>query len=177
MTATSDLTHICNLCSSLWQRRILNPLSKARDQRPHPHRHSVKFLTHWATTETPAIHLFDKGLISWISKVFYKSVRKLRFFEWVRYLSTGTSQKRLSKWLMSSWIGGGQQYSSRQRKLRADKIGVPVLAQRKRQTPMDESHWYAIEWKKPDAKEHIRCESIYMKSKAASVGKLNKYIF
>ena len=31
-TATLDLTHICNLCCSLWQPWILNQLSKARDQ-------------------------------------------------------------------------------------------------------------------------------------------------
>ena len=31
-TATLDLSCVCNLRRSLWQRRILNPLSKARDQ-------------------------------------------------------------------------------------------------------------------------------------------------
>ena len=30
-TATPDPSCICNLCHSLWQRRIFNPLSKARD--------------------------------------------------------------------------------------------------------------------------------------------------
>ena len=30
-TATPDLSHLCDLCSSLWQRRILNPRSKTRD--------------------------------------------------------------------------------------------------------------------------------------------------
>ena len=30
-TATPDPSHICNLHHSLWQRQILNPLSKARD--------------------------------------------------------------------------------------------------------------------------------------------------
>ena len=30
-TATQDLSRICNLRSSLWQRQILNPLSEARD--------------------------------------------------------------------------------------------------------------------------------------------------
>ena len=30
--ATQDLSCICNLCHILWQCRILNPLSKARDQ-------------------------------------------------------------------------------------------------------------------------------------------------
>ena len=29
--ATLDLSHICNLCSSLWRRWILNPLSEAKD--------------------------------------------------------------------------------------------------------------------------------------------------
>ena len=29
--ATPDLSSICNLCQSLWQRWILNSLSKARD--------------------------------------------------------------------------------------------------------------------------------------------------
>ena len=30
--ATPDLSHICNLRCSLWQRQILNPLSEARDR-------------------------------------------------------------------------------------------------------------------------------------------------
>ena len=30
-TATMDLSHICDLCRSLQQHRILNPLSEARD--------------------------------------------------------------------------------------------------------------------------------------------------
>ena len=30
--ATLDLSHICNLCHSLWQHQILNPLSEARYQ-------------------------------------------------------------------------------------------------------------------------------------------------
>ena len=31
-TATQDPSHICDLHNSSWQRRILNPLSKARDR-------------------------------------------------------------------------------------------------------------------------------------------------
>ena len=31
-TATLDRIHMCNLCCSLWQHQILNPLSEARDQ-------------------------------------------------------------------------------------------------------------------------------------------------
>ena len=31
-TATLDLSCICDLCHGLWQRWILNPVSKARDQ-------------------------------------------------------------------------------------------------------------------------------------------------
>ena len=31
-TATPDLSQVCNLCHSSQQRRILNPLSKARDR-------------------------------------------------------------------------------------------------------------------------------------------------
>ena len=31
-TATPDLCRICDLCLSLWQRQILNPLSEAKDQ-------------------------------------------------------------------------------------------------------------------------------------------------
>ena len=30
-TATLDPIHICDLCHSLWQRQIFNPLSEARD--------------------------------------------------------------------------------------------------------------------------------------------------
>ena len=31
-TAMQDLSHVCNLHHSSWQRRILNPLSEARDR-------------------------------------------------------------------------------------------------------------------------------------------------
>ena len=31
-TAMPDLSRICDLCCSLWQPQMLNPLSKARDQ-------------------------------------------------------------------------------------------------------------------------------------------------
>ena len=45
-TAAQDLSRICNLHCSLRQGQILNPLSKAKDKNPHPHRHYVGFLTH-----------------------------------------------------------------------------------------------------------------------------------
>ena len=32
VTATQDLSHICDLCYSSWQHHIPNPLSEARDQ-------------------------------------------------------------------------------------------------------------------------------------------------
>ena len=31
-TATLDLSHVCDLCHSLWQCQILNPLREARDR-------------------------------------------------------------------------------------------------------------------------------------------------
>ena len=43
-TATLDLSHICNLCHSLWQQGILNPL--CRGSNPHPHRNYIALLTH-----------------------------------------------------------------------------------------------------------------------------------
>ena len=49
--ATPDLSHICGLHYSLWQGRILNPLSN-----PHPHRDYVRFLTHRATIGTPKLY-------------------------------------------------------------------------------------------------------------------------
>ena len=44
--ATPDPICICDLCCSLWQLQILNPLSDARDQNHIPHRDNVRFLTH-----------------------------------------------------------------------------------------------------------------------------------
>ena len=37
-TAMPDLSHICDQCCSLQKRRILNPLTKARDQTPSSRR-------------------------------------------------------------------------------------------------------------------------------------------
>ena len=31
-TATQDLSRVCNLCRSLWQRQIVNPLNEARNR-------------------------------------------------------------------------------------------------------------------------------------------------
>ena len=36
-TGTLNLNHICDLCHSLWQHQIFNPLIEARVQTPHPH--------------------------------------------------------------------------------------------------------------------------------------------
>ena len=36
-TAMLDPGHTFDLCCSLWPCQILNPLSEARDQTPHPH--------------------------------------------------------------------------------------------------------------------------------------------
>ena len=44
-TATQDSSRICDLCHSLWQREILNPLKEARDQTCLL-RDTVLFLTH-----------------------------------------------------------------------------------------------------------------------------------
>ena len=53
-TATQDPSCICDLNHTSWQRRILNPLSKARDQTSNlmvP----VGFVNHYATTGTPDV--------------------------------------------------------------------------------------------------------------------------
>ena len=46
--AMPDPRCICNPCHSLWQCRILNPLSEARDQKIlwDPQRDNISFLTH-----------------------------------------------------------------------------------------------------------------------------------
>ena len=49
--SNTDLSCICDLCHSLHHHRILNPLSKPRDQ-THILTEMI-FLTHWATTGTP----------------------------------------------------------------------------------------------------------------------------
>ena len=53
--ATPDLSSIFNLCRSLQQHRILNPLSETRDRTCILTMlgHYVGFLTHWATRGTP----------------------------------------------------------------------------------------------------------------------------
>ena len=51
-TATPDPSHVCNLHHSSRQRRILKPLSKARDRT----RNLVipsQFVNHWAMTQFP----------------------------------------------------------------------------------------------------------------------------
>ena len=49
---TPDLSCSCDLFHSLWQCRILNPLSKVQDENLHPHQDHVGLLTCWATLGT-----------------------------------------------------------------------------------------------------------------------------
>ena len=51
--AMPDPSHICDLHCSMKQCQILNPLNAARDWTFNPHRHYIRFLTHWATRRTP----------------------------------------------------------------------------------------------------------------------------
>ena len=56
-TATLDLSYICNLCHSLQQHRILNSLSKARDQ-TYIFTENAGSLTWWATMGTSIYFFF-----------------------------------------------------------------------------------------------------------------------
>ena len=66
--ASQDPNHVCDLCLSLWQCQILNPVSKARETL-HLLRLSVGFLTRWGTMWTPRSHFLRDSLISvsWLS--------------------------------------------------------------------------------------------------------------
>ena len=64
-TATPDPNYIFDLCCSLWQHRILNPLSKARDW-PTSSGHYVGFFTCWATAGPPNFALL---LNEWVRKL------------------------------------------------------------------------------------------------------------
>ena len=62
-TATQDLGHICDLCHSSWERRILSPLSEARNQT------CILTVTSWicfhcATTGAPSKAPLRKAIIT-----------------------------------------------------------------------------------------------------------------
>ena len=63
-TSTRNPSHICNLHHSSWQRQILNPLSKPRDQTTSSWI-LVGFITRWATIVTPKFQFW----FSWFSKI------------------------------------------------------------------------------------------------------------
>ena len=74
-TAAQDPSRICDLCYSLRQCWILNPLSEARD--PAPSRDSARCLTHWATMEIlPSLFLMTAFLFSFeeLSPIPYRLV-------------------------------------------------------------------------------------------------------
>ena len=72
LLAYTPATAMLDPSQQLWQHGILNPLSKVRDWTCiHPHRHSVEFLTHWATTGT----LGHFVLIPWFCYFWVSTVR------------------------------------------------------------------------------------------------------
>ena len=65
-TVTSDLSRVCDLHHSLWQRWILNPLSKARDQtRILMHTGQIRFCC--ATTGTPYVQYLNQAILGGIT--------------------------------------------------------------------------------------------------------------
>ena len=62
-TAMQDLSYICDLCHGLQQCRILNPLSKARDE-TRILMDTSWTLTCWATTENPTQVFLISSLVS-----------------------------------------------------------------------------------------------------------------
>ena len=58
-TATSDPSHVCDLHHSPWQRQILNPLIKARDQTCDL-MDTSQICLHWATMRTPVTDFFNE---------------------------------------------------------------------------------------------------------------------
>ena len=72
-TATRDLSRVCNLHHSSWQRRILNPLSKARDWTSIlKDTTQVRFC--WATMGTSKIWLFEYVSPSFSPQSVYRTV-------------------------------------------------------------------------------------------------------
>ena len=71
VTATWDLSCVCSLHCSLWQHRILNPVSEP-GMEPSSSWILVRFVTHWATKGTPSVYLF---LWEHLSSIF-------RSFKW-----------------------------------------------------------------------------------------------
>ena len=65
VTATPDLSHICDLQHSWWQHQILNPLSSSCI--------IVGFLTCWATRGTPECSVSNSLCYSWCSNSFESS--------------------------------------------------------------------------------------------------------
>ena len=81
-TATWDLSHICDLHRSSWQRKILNPMGKAKDwtlvlKDTSWLRILVWFVNHWATRGTPRPLTFKviidivELIVAIFSTVFY----------------------------------------------------------------------------------------------------------
>ena len=85
-TAMPDPSLILNLCSSLWQCHILNPLSKATDLTPHPQWHYVTFLTHWAKWELVLFTHFKRQS---------KNIHSLKLCKNIPQITTEREQKKI----------------------------------------------------------------------------------
>ena len=72
-TATRGLSHICDLCHSLWQHWILNPSREAQDRTSSSWTHG-EFFTHRATRDSKIIFFLTnylcQGLTGWDPKWF-----------------------------------------------------------------------------------------------------------
>ena len=69
-TAMGDLSHICDLHHSSWQRQILNPLSKARDWTCIL-MDASEIHFHWAMTGAPSSHISYSHFTNWFLACSY----------------------------------------------------------------------------------------------------------
>ena len=82
-SATWDLSHISNPCDSLWWCWDPWPTELGQRSNPHPHRHYVGFLTHWATVGTPGKSDLENSRV----QGYICKTSPLRLWNWVSVFS------------------------------------------------------------------------------------------
>ena len=118
-TATSDLSRICNLCCSLWQRQVLNPLTKARDWTC-----VLYLLSHNGSSAA----VFWAAIYVWTTCFFSKYIHSSLWQEEKLSKPRFSVEFQHSVSTIRNWTSGEQALGAGRLSLGSNSSGAPIVA-------------------------------------------------